>query len=293
MWKGLRDKEFRREFCMAAALLVGVLGLCFNALNFSHGLGYWPHGLSERAAAVETKDQSDGTPGQPRENGLMQVLIFALTCGSLVTAAVLYYRGRKHPALAEAVSVVPKESDELKTLRAEIDRLNAHRVDLLGTITGLNDKLAQQTGGSSSPPPTIGLTVRETVVEPYDTTPGRNYPRKMRVYLSNDGDEIHLGKGKWITDGVGVQKGRAQACMYELKDHLGKFSGETDTKIVPSGKWFRLYVGLDSFHCGRQDTTDENRPHPRCSTDSGNTGRRRGLLKYPRNQPSFPASPAR
>jgi len=55
-----------------------------------------------------------------------------------------------------------------------------------------------------------------------------------------------LGKGEWITEGVGLQVGKPSTCQYEVKDHLGKWSGESSFKKVYSGQWFRLYVGLDS-----------------------------------------------
>lgn len=92
--------------------------------------------------------------------------------------------------------------------------------------------------------PIIGLTLHDAVVEPLK--PGLGYPLKLRLYFSNDGDEIHLGVGKWNAEGMGIQKGKSSACQYELKDHLGKWSGEAPDKLVPSGKWVRLYVGLDS-----------------------------------------------
>jgi hypothetical protein len=94
--------------------------------------------------------------------------------------------------------------------------------------------------------PAVGITLRETVVEPYDNAPGRHYPRKLRLYCSNDGDDTHLGTGNWIPEQVGLQINRPPACQYELKDHLGRFSGEAPTKYIPHGKWFRLHVGIDS-----------------------------------------------
>jgi hypothetical protein len=46
--------------------------------------------------------------------------------------------------------------------------------------------------------PTVGLTFKGSEMDPYDPTPGRGYPRKLNVYFSNDGDDIHLGVAKWI-----------------------------------------------------------------------------------------------
>jgi hypothetical protein len=94
--------------------------------------------------------------------------------------------------------------------------------------------------------PVIGIAVREVVVEPYDQTPGRHYPRKLRLYCSNDGDDIQLGIGVWVPDQIGLQVGQPPVCSYEIKDNLGRWSGEAPSKYIASGKWFRLYVGLDS-----------------------------------------------
>jgi hypothetical protein len=93
-------------------------------------------------------------------------------------------------------------------------------------------------------PPVFGITLHDTFIEPY--VAGLNYPRKVRLYLSNDGSDIDLGKGNWIADGAQLQPDKPPTCEYEVKDHLGKWSGEAPFKSIPSGKWFRLYVGLDS-----------------------------------------------
>jgi len=115
--------------------------------------------------------------------------------------------------------------------------------------SGKNEKAAPTVADHSSALatqqlPIIGLTLHDVVVE--SIKPGLNYPRKLRLYFSNDGDDIHLGVGKWIAEGIGIQKDKPPACIYELKDHLGKWSGEASDKLVPSGKGLRLYVGLDS-----------------------------------------------
>jgi hypothetical protein len=101
-----------------------------------------------------------------------------------------------------------------------------------------------KSGGRSQP--IIGVTLHDAVVEDYDHTPGRHYPRKLGLYLSNEGDDIELGKGNWIAEGVGLQAGKPSTCEYQIKDHLGQWSAESPIKMIPSGKWFRLYIGLDS-----------------------------------------------
>ena len=111
-----------------------------------------------------------------------------------------------------------------------------------------------QSGGGTPPPlpqatpntrtPTVGVTLHDAIIEDY--AQGLNYPRKLRLYLSNEGNEISLGKGKWVADGVGIQAGKPATCEYQTKDHLGKWDAESSFKTVHAGQWFRLYVGLDS-----------------------------------------------
>jgi hypothetical protein len=93
--------------------------------------------------------------------------------------------------------------------------------------------------------PTVGLTFRSRDVQ-YDRAPGRNYPSKLNVYFSNDGDDIHLGVAKWIKDQVGLQAGKPQGIVYLLKNHLGRWQSESIDKFVPSGSWVKMWVGLDS-----------------------------------------------
>ena len=136
-----------------------------------------------------------------------------------------------------------------------------------------DQRLVQPNGSPSvtAPPsviPTIGITLRETVIEPYDSAPGRHYPRKLRLYLSNDGEDIHLGAGKWIPDQVGAQAGKPPVCIYEIKNNLGKFDGESSDKFIAAGKWFRLYVGIDS------SLSDEK-------LNQAKKDRRLGLLEIP------------
>jgi hypothetical protein len=94
--------------------------------------------------------------------------------------------------------------------------------------------------------PLVGVTLRDAIVEPYDHNPKLHYPRKLRLYLSNDGSDIELGKGSWLSEGVGLQKGEPSRCEYQIKNHLGEWDQESSIKMVLAGKWFRLYVGLDS-----------------------------------------------
>jgi hypothetical protein len=93
-------------------------------------------------------------------------------------------------------------------------------------------------------PPIIGITLHDTIIEKYIA--GLNYPRKLRLYLSNKGTDIELGKGKWIADGVGLQAGKPSTCKYQVKDHLGKWTEESSFKKIYSGQWVRLYIGIDS-----------------------------------------------
>lgn len=94
--------------------------------------------------------------------------------------------------------------------------------------------------------PTVGLTLRSTWIDPFDSTTGRNYPRKLNIIFSNDGDEVHLGIAQWIKDQVAIQAGKPSRVGYYLKNHLGQWVDESTTKIAPSGRWLKLWVGLDS-----------------------------------------------
>jgi hypothetical protein len=99
---------------------------------------------------------------------------------------------------------------------------------------------------SSLTVPTIGLTLRSASIDPYDSVPGRNFPRKLTLHFSNDGDEIHLGIAKWIKDQVGIQIGKPPTVAYYLKNNLGRWDYESSDKVVPSGRWVKMWVGLDS-----------------------------------------------
>jgi hypothetical protein len=95
--------------------------------------------------------------------------------------------------------------------------------------------------------PTIGLTFRSAWIEPYEHSPGRWYPRQIALYFSNDGEEeIHLGLGKWIKDHIGTQVGRPLRFVYFRKNPLDLWVDEATTKIVYSGNWVKISVGLDS-----------------------------------------------
>jgi hypothetical protein len=94
--------------------------------------------------------------------------------------------------------------------------------------------------------PTIGLTLRSASFDPYVHNPNILWPRQLALYFSNDGDEIHLGVGKWIKDHIGIQVDRPSRFVYFRKNNLGKWEGEATDKIVYSGNWVKISVGLDS-----------------------------------------------
>jgi hypothetical protein len=92
---------------------------------------------------------------------------------------------------------------------------------------------------------TASLNFRSSDIAPYVS--GIGYPRKLNVYLSNDGDDIHLGIAKWTNDRVGLQAGMPPRIVYLLKDHpVGQFHSESLDKFVPSGMWVKIWVGLNS-----------------------------------------------
>jgi hypothetical protein len=91
------DKEYRREFCMFAALVVGLVGTAIAGLNFSHNLGYWPSGNTTLPTAQSQSSKQRDQPGTPSPEGsFTQWLIFGLISGSVVAVGVLYYLGRTH-----------------------------------------------------------------------------------------------------------------------------------------------------------------------------------------------------
>jgi hypothetical protein len=105
---GFKDKEFRREFCMFAALVVGLAALAFTALNFSHNLGYWPHGNIGLPSASQTQSSTGQNSPQivPPEGSLMQWLLLALTGASVIAVGILYYLGRRHGGRATSDGVL-------------------------------------------------------------------------------------------------------------------------------------------------------------------------------------------
>jgi nucleoside 2-deoxyribosyltransferase len=147
-------------------------------------------------------------------------------------------------------------SGRIAVLKDELQRRIQWYLDQPEQAVGANKQFEQRTQTAQEAttppatampvktPPIIGIMLHDTVIEGY--IPGLNYPRKLRLYLSNEGSDIDLGRGKWITEGVGLQAGKPSTCEYEVKNHLGKWTGESSFKTVYSGQWFRLYVGLDS-----------------------------------------------
>jgi hypothetical protein len=92
------DKEFRREFCMFAALTVGTAGLVVSALNLNHTLGNWPHGNSipPSTSRIQPAQDANKQGGTSQGSDTTQWIIFALSLGSVIAVGVLYYLGRKH-----------------------------------------------------------------------------------------------------------------------------------------------------------------------------------------------------
>jgi hypothetical protein len=241
------------------ALLLSLL--CVIGTGIEAWIGWQQLHIMQHPSAVAADQQKEGTvvTSSTQENRLSStsfVVSSILGAMSVVMLGIIaYIVSRPQSALADdfkkQLESLTKERD---TLRAEESRLNQHIKDLMGHQVQTAEQLAatvRKANITSVQPtrqvvPNIGITLRETVVEAYDQTPGRNYPRKLRLYCSNDGDDIHLGVGTWLPDKIGLQSGKASACFYELKDHLGKFANESADKFIASGKWFRLYVGIDS-----------------------------------------------
>jgi hypothetical protein len=103
----------------------------------------------------------------------------------------------------------------------------------------------QSPTGSSRIASIVGLNFRSSDIAPYIS--GLGYPRKLNVYLSNDGDDIHLGVAKWVNERVGPQAGMPPRVMYLLRNRPGgPWESESTEKTVPAGMWVKMWVGLDS-----------------------------------------------
>src|SRR5271163_91604 len=98
--------------------------------------------------------------------------------------------------------------------------------------------------------PTVGLTLRDMKMDALDPSLGRHYPRKLNLYLSNDGEDLRLETAAWIKDQVGLQAGKPAKIVYLLKSKPGsseQFDLEfTENVIVHSSRWLKIWIGLDS-----------------------------------------------
>jgi hypothetical protein len=143
----------------------------------------------------------------------------------------------------------PKELVVLYSYRAElgarINRLLEEKNSAEDELAALKARAERDTH-SDPTAPTIGIMIERVVMEPIDSTLGRNYPRKLRIFFrENAGDEIYLGQANWVPGGIHAEQGKRFACQFELGEG-GKFTGESPEKLVSPGKRMRLYVGLDS-----------------------------------------------
>jgi hypothetical protein len=130
-------------------------------------------------------------------------------------------------------------------LGARINRLLEEKNSAEDELAALKARAERDTH-SDPVAPTIGIMIERVVMEPIDSTLGRNYPRKLRIFFrENAGDEIYLGQANWVPGGIHAEQGKRFACQFELGEG-GKFTGESPEKLVSPGKRMRLYVGLDS-----------------------------------------------
>lgn len=140
------DKEFRREFCMFAALIVGVAGFVVTGLNLSHNLGSWPYGHTVLATVhQDNPSEAVSTPNSVwSEGNLTQWLIFVSTGVSIIAVGTLYYLGRTRPVhngqlLIHSATWAPKGGHGNVTGRVR-SLVNNDRLDIAVVADVLGDK---------------------------------------------------------------------------------------------------------------------------------------------------------
>jgi hypothetical protein len=112
-----RDKEFRREFCMFAALAVGIAGLSISGISLSHNLGYWPYGSNPQS--------SNSKSTMPPRGGLMEWLMLAVSSGSILTVGILYYKASRRE---QQLRNPPKVGGQTEFKESESDKRRRQRV---------------------------------------------------------------------------------------------------------------------------------------------------------------------
>jgi hypothetical protein len=166
-------------------------------------------------------DSQAKTPGDANGHLGLYVILTLIVCVSLVSSAYLNL----------------KASHSQNTVAAKYNEATSKPTD---SVSGLTKS------ETMSVVPSLGLAIERVQMEALDNTPGRNYPRKLRIYFrENAGDEISLKRADWTPGGIGIQRGKPFVCQYELGEG-GRFVLESPEKAVPPGKRLRLYVGLDS-----------------------------------------------
>lgn len=142
------------------------------------------------------------------------------------------------------VAIAPKTPLGPKITELPTDILKSEVVSVIRSTPAIQVSKAIETRDNIVP--TVGLALDYVVMEPYDSTPGRSYPRKLRVYFrENVGDSINVGRATWFQESVGIQKGQPFGCHYEL-EKAGAWINEGPEKTVAENRRMRLYVGLDA-----------------------------------------------
>jgi hypothetical protein len=85
------------------------------------------------------------------------------------------------------------------------------------------------------------------VVQSYvNYTPRENFPLKLHVIWTNEGEEIRLGKPQWKADRLSTQGGNlGQKLMHRYKVSLGKEGTESEELVAKHGQRGELWLGLD------------------------------------------------
>jgi hypothetical protein len=242
------DKEFRREFCMFSALVVGLGGLGVTTLNFTHNLGYWPYGNGKTAGGetITVEDQAKSHPG----GDVMQWIIFALTMGSALSVGVLYYLGRKEArgnggslAAAYHEARAGELKEQVNSLTNEVARLNQHRIDLLGMLQAKEAKkdTAPPATVAAAPPRIKNLGANLLQSQREDMPLGN----QIRIAFRNDcGHAISVSQPNWNTGAHGLH---AYILGHEIHDTRSQWNpgqNSLDVLHVDPAAVFDVWVGI-------------------------------------------------
>jgi len=185
---GFQDKEFRREFCMFAALAVGALALSVAGLSLSHNLGYWPHGHPLASSAQATQDhtsQTGNAQDSKTQGDMTQWLIFGTIIISILGVSFLYYLGRKVPQTGDSAdagdmkNMVPREEYD-RALQASATHEGV-RGELKQQLADCKEDLSKANGEAQKLREDNRIFHLDTVAS---KPPGRPLPSTLKIFVN-------------------------------------------------------------------------------------------------------------